>query len=87
MDVDFGSVIYFKECLDLRLLLHPTGVSKRRLLQRRTNDKARQILVDAIEDPKLTKVLLSRPRGLNAPNNEKVMSRYLIGILGAAQED
>ena len=59
----------------------------KRFLQRLTNDRARQILVDAIEDPELMKVLLGRPSGLNAPKIERVMSRYLIGTVGAHQGD
>ncbi|WP_306112793.1 MULTISPECIES: hypothetical protein [unclassified Roseovarius] len=59
-----------------------------RFLQRLTNDRARQILVDAIEDPELMKVLLGRPLSLNAPKNERILSRYLAGTVGAmAQGD
>ena len=57
----------------------------KRFLQRLTNDRARQILVDAIEDPELMKVILGRPLSLNAPKNERILSRYLTGTVGAMQ--
>ncbi len=40
----------------------PSGFPKR-FLQRLINDKARQILVDTIEDPELMTELLGRARG------------------------
>ena len=59
----------------------------KRFLRRLTNDRARQILVDAIEDPELMKVLRGGPCGLNVAKNERVLSRYLTGTVGAQQAD
>ncbi len=58
----------------------------KRFLQRLTNDRARQILVDAVEDPELMKLLLVRPLSLNAPKNERILSRYLVRTVGAVAE-
>ncbi|MFD1159018.1 hypothetical protein [Roseovarius aestuarii] len=55
----------------------------KQFLQRLTNDRARQILVDAVEDPELMKVLLGRPSNLNSPRVQRIMSRYLTGTVGA----
>ncbi|WP_085801970.1 hypothetical protein [Roseovarius aestuarii] len=43
------------------------------------NGRARQILVDAVDGPELTKVLLGRPSNLNSPRIERIMSWYLTG--------
>ncbi|MFD1157914.1 hypothetical protein [Roseovarius aestuarii] len=59
----------------------------KQFLQSLTNDRARQILVDAVEDPELMKVLLGRPSNLNSPRVERIMSRYLTGTVGASLPD
>lgn len=58
----------------------------RDMLGRLTNDKARQLLMDAIEDPALMRALLMEPKAIYAskPAQSKLAPYFVGGVSGAA---
>jgi hypothetical protein len=53
------------------------------MLRNLTNDRARQLLLDAIEDPELFRALLTSTRNVNRPEIRSRLAPYLIGATAA----
>lgn len=57
------------------------------MLRNLTNDRARQLLMDAIEDPALFKALLTSTRSVNRPEIRSILAPYLVGGAAATAAD
>jgi hypothetical protein len=56
----------------------------RSFLRNLTNDRARQLLMDAVEDPELFKALLANPRMIARKDIQSKLAPYLVGGVAAA---
>jgi hypothetical protein len=58
-----------------------------RMLERLTNDRARRLLMDAVEDPKLMRELLTEPKGVKLPERTRMkLAPYLTGAAAVAAD-